>query len=79
VGAGVDFFTKSRCRSGAGTDIVFRSTESTEAEHWTDILFRQRSTNGSSKGQRISREVISQPVLVNQTAVRNFLKSLLQT
>jgi len=34
--------------------------------HWTDALFRQRTITGSSKGQLINREVISQPVVVVQ-------------
>jgi len=38
---------------------------------WTDTLFRQRSI---ARGQRINREVISQPVLVVQKVVRNFFK-----
>jgi len=32
--------------------------------------------SGSSKGERINREIISQPVFVVQRVVRNFLKSI---
>ena len=47
--------------------------------HWTDKVFRQWTITGSSKGQRINWEVMSQPVLVVQKVVRIFFKSFTWT